>query len=171
MTPKLAKYYEKRYVSGKKQYIGACGELFLRHHWCMEVMVMGKGQERWSGWFTILITNIFKDCYLQYSNFLGLSDEQSAIVCAVISVHALGKQVDIKIVCFHLRKGLFFNLFYWFFFFQNSFHQIGCNSCTQQGSRIAPDPSLLHFCSIAMCIKIYSNHGFLFLLIWVVLTV
>ena len=141
-------------MSGKKQYIGACGELFLRHHRCMEVMVMGKGHERsWSGWFTIQITNIFlKDCYLQCSNFLCLSDEESAIVCAVISVHALGKQGDIKIVCFHLRKGLFFNLFLLNFFFQNSVHQIGCNSCTQQGSRIAPDPSLLHFCSIATCI-------------------
>lgn len=131
MTPKLAKYYEKRYVNGKKQYIGACGELFLRHHRCMEVMVMGKGHERWSGWFTILITNILlKDCYLRCSNFLGLSDEESAIVCAAISVHALGKQGDIKIVCFHLRKGLFLNLFFTEFFFQNSVHQIGCNSCT-----------------------------------------
>ena len=111
---KTSKILRKRYVSGKKQYIGACGEVFLRHHWCMGVMVMGKGHERrWSGWFTIQITNIFlKDCYLQCSNFLGLSDEESVIVCAVISVHALGKQGDIKIVCFHLRKGLFFNLFY-----------------------------------------------------------
>ena len=38
----------------------------------------------WIGWFSILIASIFiRDYYLQYTNFLGLSDKESVIVSSV----------------------------------------------------------------------------------------
>ena len=62
----------------------------------MEVIVIGRGYVRgWSGWFVILIPNVFlRGCYLQYTSFLSLSE--SVTVSAVIPVHASGKQGDIK---------------------------------------------------------------------------
>ena len=39
----------------------------------------------WIGWFSILIASIFiRDYYLQYTNFLGVSDKESVIVSPVI---------------------------------------------------------------------------------------
>ena len=45
-------------------------------------MAIGWGYERmWIGWFTIPIGSIFiRDYYLQYTNFLSLSDKESVIV-------------------------------------------------------------------------------------------
>ena len=45
------------------------------------------------------LSNIFiSGCYLQYTNILTLSDEESAIVNATIPVQALGKQEEVKTV-------------------------------------------------------------------------
>ena len=61
----------------------------------MEVMTIGCGYERrWIGWFAIPIASIFiRDYYLQYTNFLRLSDKESVIVSPVITVHTLKKKV------------------------------------------------------------------------------
>ena len=63
-------------------------------------MVIGGEYGRlWSGWFAILITNVFvRGYYLQYTNFLSLNNKESVIVSAVIRVHASGKQEEIKAV-------------------------------------------------------------------------
>ena len=54
---------------------------------------------RWIGWFVILILSIFlRDYYLQYTNFLRLSDKESITVTTVISVHTSEKQEEIKTV-------------------------------------------------------------------------
>ena len=54
---------------------------------------------RWIGWFVILVLNIFlREYYLQYTNFLSLSDKETIIVSIVISVHTLEKQQEIKTV-------------------------------------------------------------------------
>ena len=37
-----------------------------------------------------------KDCYLQYTNFLSLSDKESAIAIIVFPIHASEKQGEIK---------------------------------------------------------------------------
>lgn len=42
-------------------------------------------------------TLIRGDCYyLQYNNFMSLSDKESVIVSTVIYIHALGRQGEIK---------------------------------------------------------------------------
>ena len=71
----------------------------------MEVMTIGWGYERrWIGRFVIAIANIFiKDNKLQYDNFLGLSNESSAIVSPVITVYTLRKKREIKTVPFVTR--------------------------------------------------------------------
>ena len=54
---------------------------------------------RWIGWFVILILSIFlREYYLQYTNFLRLSDKESITVTTVISVHTSEKQEEIKTV-------------------------------------------------------------------------
>lgn len=60
----------------------------------MDVMVTGRGHGRaWGDCFAILITRIFiRDCYLQYTNFVNLTNKEWVILIIVISVHALGKQ-------------------------------------------------------------------------------
>ena len=60
----------------------------------MDVMVIGRGHGRaWGECFAILITRIFiRDCYLQYTNFVNLTNKEWVILIIVISVHALGKQ-------------------------------------------------------------------------------
>ena len=74
------------------------GSTVIRQENMMEVMMMGRGHGRgWSGWFTILITSIFlRGCYLQYTNFLSLSDKESVMVSAIIPVHVSGKQGEVK---------------------------------------------------------------------------
>ena len=58
-------------------------------------MTIGCGYERrWIGWFAISIASIFiRDYYLQYTNFLRLSNKESVIVSPVITVHTLRKKV------------------------------------------------------------------------------
>ena len=52
-------------------------------------------------WFAISTANIFiRDYYLQYNNFLSLSDKESVIVSSVITVHALRKKGEIETVSF-----------------------------------------------------------------------
>ena len=60
----------------------------------MEVMAIGWAYERrWIDWFLIPIASIFiGDYYLQYTNFLSLSNKESVIVSPVITVHTLGKE-------------------------------------------------------------------------------
>lgn len=60
----------------------------------MDVMVIERGYGRaWGEWFAILITRIlFRDYYLQYTNFVNLTNKEWVILIIVISVHALGKQ-------------------------------------------------------------------------------
>ena len=54
---------------------------------------------KWIGWFVILVLNIFlREYYLQYTNFLNLSDKETITVSTVISVHTLEKQEEIKTV-------------------------------------------------------------------------
>ena len=54
---------------------------------------------KWIGWFVILDLNIFlREYYLQYTNFLSLSDKETITVSTVISVHTLEKQEEIKTV-------------------------------------------------------------------------
>ena len=54
---------------------------------------------RWIGWFVILILSIFlREYYLQYTNFLRLSDKESITITTVISVHTSEKQEEIKTV-------------------------------------------------------------------------
>ena len=54
---------------------------------------------RWIGWFAILIISIFlREYYLQYTNFLRLSDNKSVIVSAGIPAHTSVKQEEIKTV-------------------------------------------------------------------------
>ena len=64
----------------------------------MEVMVLGGGYgEIWSEWFAILIANTFvRGYYFQYTNFLGLSENELMIAIAVIPVNVSGKQGEIK---------------------------------------------------------------------------
>ena len=51
----------------------------------------------WGGWLAIPITSIvFRGCYWWHANFLSLSEEESAIVSAFVSVHASGKQGKIN---------------------------------------------------------------------------
>ena len=55
----------------------------------------------WIGWFAFLITNFFlREFYLQYTNFLSLTDKESVIVSAVIPAHNTEKQEEIKTVSF-----------------------------------------------------------------------
>ena len=55
--------------------------------------------EKVVGWFFILIASIFvRDNYLQYTNFLSLSDKGSVIVIPVIPVYTLRKKIEIKTV-------------------------------------------------------------------------
>ena len=47
------------------------------------------------GWFSILIANVFiRDNYLQYTNFLTLSDKGSVIVSPVTYVYTLRKKTE-----------------------------------------------------------------------------
>ena len=63
-------------------------------------MTIGWGyKRRWIRRFSILIASIFiRDNYLQYTNFLSLSDEESVIVNPVISVYTLREKTKIKTV-------------------------------------------------------------------------
>ena len=67
-------------------------------------ILMGRGHgRRWDGWFDNLITKILgKVCYLQYYNFLGLSDKKLVIVCVVIPVHGSEKQRSSKLFAYSL---------------------------------------------------------------------
>ena len=58
-------------------------------------MTKGSGYGRRSiKWFAILIVYIFiRDYYLQYINFLSLSDKESVIVSPALTVYALRKKV------------------------------------------------------------------------------
>ena len=69
-------------------------------------MAIGWGYERrWIEWFVIPIASIFVgDYYLQYTNFLSLSNKESVIVSPVIIVHTLGKNGEIKIVSVLARR-------------------------------------------------------------------
>ena len=66
----------------------------------MEIIRISWGYERkWVWWFAIPIASIFiKDYYLQYINFLSLSDKESVIVSPVITAHTLRKKEKIKTV-------------------------------------------------------------------------
>ena len=70
------------------------------------LVVYGSGNNRlrvhereWIGWFAILILCIFpREYYLQQTNFLSLSNNESVIVSAVIHVHTSDNQEEIKTV-------------------------------------------------------------------------
>ena len=63
-------------------------------------MTVGRGHEkRWIGWFPIPMASIFiKDYFLQYTNFLSLSNKESVIVSPIITVHTLRKKGEIQTV-------------------------------------------------------------------------
>ena len=63
----------------------------------MKVMPISCGYERrWTEWFVIPIASIFiRDYYLQYTNFLSLSDKESVIVSPVITAITFKKKVGI----------------------------------------------------------------------------
>ena len=49
------------------------------------------------GWFVIPILNVLlREYYLQYTNFLNLSNKELEVVSAVIPVHTSDKQEEIK---------------------------------------------------------------------------
>ena len=61
-------------------------------------------EREWIGWFAILILCIFsREYYLQQTNFLSLSNNESVIVSAVIHVHTSDNQKEIK-QCQSLQK-------------------------------------------------------------------
>ena len=72
----------------------------------MEVMAIGWGYERrWIEWFVIPIASIFiGDYYLQYTNFLSLSNKESVIVSPVITAHTFWKNGEIKTVFVLTRR-------------------------------------------------------------------
>ena len=56
-------------------------------------------------WFVILIASIFiGGYYMQYTNFLRLSNKESVIVSPLITVHTLRKNVEIKTVSVLTRR-------------------------------------------------------------------
>ena len=57
-------------------------------------------------WFVIPIAsiNFIRDYYLQYTNFLSLSNKESATVSPVITVHTLRKNGGIKTVSVLTRR-------------------------------------------------------------------
>ena len=56
-------------------------------------------EREWIGWFAILILCIFpREYYLQQTNFLSLSNNESVTVSAVIHVHTSDNQEEIKTV-------------------------------------------------------------------------
>ena len=66
----------------------------------MEVMTTGwKYEKKWIGEFSIPSASIFiEDYYLQYTNFLSLSDKESVIVIPVITTNILRKKGEITAV-------------------------------------------------------------------------
>ena len=64
----------------------------------MEVMTVGRSYgRRWIEWFSVLIASIFiRDYYLQYTNFLSLSDKESVILSPVYSDFTLTKKREVK---------------------------------------------------------------------------
>ena len=69
-------------------------------------MAIGWGYERrLIEWFVIPIASIFiGGYYLQYTNFLSLSNKESVIVSPLITVHTLRKNVEIKTVSVLTRR-------------------------------------------------------------------
>ena len=64
---------------------------------------------RWIEWFAIPIASIFiRNYYLQYTNFLSLSDKETVIVSPVITFHTLRKKGEIETVSFLTRPHKFF---------------------------------------------------------------
>lgn len=59
-------------------------------------MVIGRAHGRgWNGWFATLIISIFlRDCYLEHTRFLSLSDKKLVIVSTVIPAQTSWKQRD-----------------------------------------------------------------------------
>ena len=59
----------------------------------MEINIINGGSGReWSRQFANLIASIFtRSCYLQYTNFPSLGDEESVILNIVLPIHASGK--------------------------------------------------------------------------------
>ena len=72
--------------------------IVIRKETMMEVMVIDRcHRSGWSGLFPILNRNIFLGgFFLQYTNFLRLSEKESAIMRCVTPVHVSEKQGDIK---------------------------------------------------------------------------
>ena len=66
----------------------------------MEVIAIGWSYKRRQiKQFAIWIASTFiRDCYLQYTNFLSLSNNESVIVNSVITVHTLRKKGEVKTV-------------------------------------------------------------------------
>ena len=66
----------------------------------MEVMTTGwKYEKKWTGEFSIPIASIFIEVYyLQYTNFLSLSDKESVIVIPVVTTNILRKKGEITAV-------------------------------------------------------------------------
>ena len=54
------------------------------------------GESRVDGFAPLIKVSILRDCYLQHTNFLILSDKDLVIENTVIPVYALGKQGKVK---------------------------------------------------------------------------
>ena len=63
-----------------------------------ELIAIGWGYMRKCiGWFVIPILNVLlREYYLQYTNFLNLSNKELEVISAVIPVHTSDKQEEIK---------------------------------------------------------------------------
>ena len=68
-------------------------------------MTIGWGyKRRLIGWFAIPVADIsIRDYYLQYNNFLSLSNKESLIVNPAITIHTLMKKREIKARSFLTR--------------------------------------------------------------------
>ena len=54
------------------------------------------GESGVDGFALLIKVSILRDCYLQHTNFMILSDKDLVIEDTVIPVHALGKQGQVK---------------------------------------------------------------------------
>ena len=81
-------------------------EFLRRYQQAMDVMAIDWGYERsQTEWFVIPIASIFiRDYYLQYTNFMSLSDKESVIVSPVITAHTLRKNGEFKTASVFIRR-------------------------------------------------------------------
>ena len=92
--------------------LATVNQLVSMKMWVLVLALVGYGSndnrlrvwETVHGWFDIMIINIFIRDYLQYINFLSLSDKESVIVSSVFPVHTSWKKGEIRTAPFLTRR-------------------------------------------------------------------